>query len=259
MLHQRINLSEGRPQSNLRSYLQDRHLDPQLGQEALRPAVIILPGGGFTGHLPEEGEPIAIAFSALGYQSFVLEYGTGLDAIMPGPVLDLALALKLVKSSSSQWSIDQGRIFVLGFGTAAWLVSLLLEGLFEDAIKKIPGNSCDSFRPSGVVLVRPMLDLHEAIGRLRGAGEVGPYMAQEMMYCLFGTGDQGLGQAEKCQPVYRAKWPATALFLGSTYPVFTPEAAKKLCCPEVLGDLETLSAIQLAISVDGWFRQIEQD
>ena len=43
---------------------------------ASRPAVIVLPGGGWIGTSPSEGECVALAYLAQGFQAFVLDYST---------------------------------------------------------------------------------------------------------------------------------------------------------------------------------------
>ena len=39
-----------------------------------RPAVLVLPGGGYGGTSPREGEPVALQFAAAGFHAFVLHY-----------------------------------------------------------------------------------------------------------------------------------------------------------------------------------------
>lgn len=242
MFHKPIPLYEGRPQIVLRPYLQDQYLNQSQSQDwdqqrsqpqptvkdcaSLRPAVIILPGGGFQGYLESEGEPVAIAFSALGFQAFVLNYGIGQDALMPGPLLDTAQAVQLVKAQGPRWGIDPERVYLVAFGTAAWLAALLADGWQGlDCFKALGVNyPPSSIRPAGVVLIQPMLDLTEACHQLLEKGDVGRYQGEALMQSLVGWGTS----AESALADYGLKrwldWPSTWIYRGLQYPLQTGQA-----------------------------------
>jgi acetyl esterase/lipase len=56
----------------LTGYLLDS--SPEMPNMKQRPAVLILPGGGYRACSDREAEPIAMAFLAEGYQAFILRY-----------------------------------------------------------------------------------------------------------------------------------------------------------------------------------------
>ena len=58
-----------------------------------RPAVLILPGGGYEYCSQRESEPAAMQFLAAGYQAFVLEYSTAEHAANWQPMIDAARAI----------------------------------------------------------------------------------------------------------------------------------------------------------------------
>ena len=59
-----------------------------------RPAVIVVPGGGYHMVSKREGEPIASAFLARGFQAFVLTYTTAPEgAAYPDQLIQLAAAV----------------------------------------------------------------------------------------------------------------------------------------------------------------------
>lgn len=106
-------------------YAQD-NIPVQAGRK--RPAVVICPGGGYQRCSEREGEPVALAFAARGYQAFVLDY-TVLDhaqaargkALLPYPLYDLAHAIALVRERADAWSVDEDRIAIAGFSAGAHL------------------------------------------------------------------------------------------------------------------------------------------
>ena len=67
----------------------------------LRPAVIIVPGGGYTDLAPHEGEPIARWANTLGYVAFVLRYRVLPRYPWPAPLDDLQAAVAYLQSNES--------------------------------------------------------------------------------------------------------------------------------------------------------------
>ena len=59
-------------------YLHDDH--DRLVAHKKRPAVVICAGGCYRWLSPREKDPVALFFSAMGYQSFLIEYSTGAKA-----------------------------------------------------------------------------------------------------------------------------------------------------------------------------------
>ena len=58
------------PEATLDGYLLD--CDLALGQFTRRPAIVVWPGGGYVYCSRAEGEPVAMAYAARGFHTFVL-------------------------------------------------------------------------------------------------------------------------------------------------------------------------------------------
>ncbi len=90
------------------------------------PAVIIVPGGGYT-HIPEaQAETLALAFAARGFQSFYLRYhfSNEVTPLLPQPILDLAAAIRQLRLHAADWSLDPQKIAAAGFSVGGHIVSL---------------------------------------------------------------------------------------------------------------------------------------
>lgn len=90
------------------------------------PAILILPGGGFRICSEREGEPVAMAFFAQGYQSFVLNYTTvtkNPNAVMADPMLDVQLTLQHLNNHAAGYRIAPHRLAMLGFSGGGHLAS----------------------------------------------------------------------------------------------------------------------------------------
>lgn len=94
----------------------------ELGAER-RPAVLVLPGGAYKMCAELEGEPVALAYLAKGFQTFVLRYTT-CGRFEPA-WRDAQAALDLIRQKAAGWQVDGGRIAVCGFSAGGHLACAL--------------------------------------------------------------------------------------------------------------------------------------
>ena len=91
-----------------------------------RPAVIVVPGGGYEHVSKREGAPVACRFLARGFQSFVLEYLVTHDGVRyPEQLHELAAAVDYVKRHADEYHINKDEIFVVGFSAGGHLTANL--------------------------------------------------------------------------------------------------------------------------------------
>lgn len=96
---------------------------PRLRNFVRRPAVLVLPGGGYHGLSEREAEPVALAFMARGFQAFVLEYSVGEHAAFPAPLEDASEAIARIRSHAEKWRICPRQIAVCGFSAGGHLAA----------------------------------------------------------------------------------------------------------------------------------------
>ncbi|QTH44519.1 alpha/beta hydrolase [Cohnella sp. LGH] len=111
----------GRAEVKLTAYLLDA--SPELSNAALRPAVLVFPGGGYRGLSDREAEPVAMAYLAEGFQAFVLRYSVRTE--FPEPLLDAEEALDVIRMRSAGWGVDPERIAAIGFSAGGHLAAAL--------------------------------------------------------------------------------------------------------------------------------------
>ncbi len=90
-----------------------------------RPAILVLPGGGYQACCDREGEPIALAYMSRGFNAFVLKYSIKERASFPRPLVDAALSVKFIKDNAERFNIDRDHIFAIGFSAGAHLCASL--------------------------------------------------------------------------------------------------------------------------------------
>lgn len=89
-----------------------------------RPAVLILPGGGYAMCSEREADPVAFAYLAAGFQAFVLRYSVGKHAAWPNPLDDYEQAMALIRSRADDWGIYRDKVAVVGFSAGGHLAGV---------------------------------------------------------------------------------------------------------------------------------------
>ena len=89
-----------------------------------KPAVLILPGGGYGHTSSRESEPVALRFAAKGYAAFALHYSCA-PAAFPVPLREAALAMRYIRENCEKFSIDPAMVAAVGFSAGGHLCGML--------------------------------------------------------------------------------------------------------------------------------------
>ena len=121
-------------------------------------AILIIPGGGYSAVCSDrEGENIAIAFNALGYACFVLDYSVKADAVFPRPLIEASLAMVHIRENAEKYKIDPARVFVLGFSAGGHLAGSLGTRWHIPEVANAINAPFGTNKPTGMVLCYPVL------------------------------------------------------------------------------------------------------
>lgn len=75
-------------------------------------------GGGYEFVSNPENEPVALEYSAKGFQAFTLEYSVGEKGVFPAPQLEVTAALAAIRANAENWFVDVDKIALVGFPRA---------------------------------------------------------------------------------------------------------------------------------------------
>lgn len=121
-----------------------------------KPAVLVLPGGGYQFTADVEAEPIALRLVGEGVAAFVLHYSIAPNRF-PQALAEALTAIKFIRDNSERFGINKNNISVMGFSAGGHLAGSTgtlwecsdLDGLIED--------DRDQYRPDKLILCYPVL------------------------------------------------------------------------------------------------------
>ena len=87
-----------------------------------RPAVLILPGGGYQYCSEREADPVAFSYLKAGYQAFILNYSVAEYQTWPNPLRDVEQALEMIRTRED-WNVYPGKVAVIGFSAGGHLAA----------------------------------------------------------------------------------------------------------------------------------------
>jgi len=125
-------------------------------------AVIVCPGGGYTGlAMNHEGRQVANFLNSQGIAAFVLKYRLGPKYHHPVELGDAQRAIRMLRAHSADWHIATDRIGILGFSAGGHLA--MSASTHFDAGKADAADVVDrvSSRPDFSVLGYPVISLVE--------------------------------------------------------------------------------------------------
>ena len=122
-----------------------------------RRAILVIPGGGY-GRIcsGREGEPIALAFLAKGYNAFVLHYTVGRKKPFPAQLIEASEALALIKARAGEYGHSADEVFAVGFSAGGHLAASTAVYWKHPAVAAA-GIDPLAARPRGAMLIYPVI------------------------------------------------------------------------------------------------------
>ena len=168
MKRKTIELREGRHDVKLTCYT--TRPDSLSINNDKRPAVLILPGGGYFNCDKEssEGDPVAMSFVADGYQAFVLQYSVITtsqkgEAAFPAQLLDVAKAMLTIRENAEDWFTDPDKITLIGFSAGGHLSAMYSTVWHDPLFINNYGGEYEWYRPVACISVYGIHDYRLAL------------------------------------------------------------------------------------------------
>lgn len=123
-----------------------------------RPAIIVLPGGGYGVTYPGEGEPIALAYLARGFCAFVLDYSV-YPARFPQALVETLTAIRFVREHAKEYGIDPSKIAICGFSAGGHLAACAGTLWNNSCLNVYLENDRAIYRPNAMFLAYPVINV----------------------------------------------------------------------------------------------------
>lgn len=113
-----------------------------------RPAMLVIPGGGYFMVSDRENEPVALRFLSEGYSVFCLTYTV--QTPYPTPLLEGAMAMAYIRENAKKYAVDSAHVAAIGFSAGGHLAGMLATLYADKEITRVLGTR--NVRPDAVVL-----------------------------------------------------------------------------------------------------------
>lgn len=140
--------------ATLTAYIPDNDFAPE--EYRVRPAVLVIPGGGYEHTSDRESEPIAMKLISEGLCAFVLRYSVS-PARFPQALCEAFSALAYIRENAKEWNIDADKIAVCGFSAGGHLSACV--GAFWNApwLDEYITLDREKIKPNLLVLSYPVI------------------------------------------------------------------------------------------------------
>ena len=146
-------------EASLTAYLHDP--DTMHIHRGKRPAVLVIPGGGYEKWVEREADPVAFEFYSAGFNAFVLKY-TVFDPCKPNeflrlkPLKQAAEAIRQIRMHSAEWNTNE-KLAVIGFSAGGHLAGCCETLWNTPEFKRIILDETVNYRPDAAVLCYPVI------------------------------------------------------------------------------------------------------
>lgn len=133
---------------------------PKTSGDQKRAAIIVCPGGSYSGLAAHEGAPFAELFAAHGIVGVVLTYRVAPNRY-PAAMADAFRAMRMLRAQAVELNLDPAKIGILGFSAGGHLVSTVATqpNLYKDPQDDLSGKF--SARPDRVMMGYPVISFEE--------------------------------------------------------------------------------------------------
>lgn len=124
--------------------------------DRIRPAMLVIGGGGYGYVSGREKEPIALAYMDMGFHAFVLDYSVE-PVRFPTQLIEACMAMLYIRESESNYNIDNDHVCAIGFSAGGHLCGMLATMYNAKEVVEVLGDNAKLCRPDGVILSYPVI------------------------------------------------------------------------------------------------------
>lgn len=129
----------------------------------IRPAMLVISGGGYRAISQREKEPVAIEFLAKGYNVFILDYSI-ICHKHPTQLLEGCMSIAFIRENAKKFGVDPEHVGAIGFSAGGHLCGMLAT-MYNDpeVIDALGEERAKLCRPDAVILSYAVLSAYGKI------------------------------------------------------------------------------------------------
>lgn len=127
----------------------DKQVNYAVGR--VRPAMLVIAGGGYGYVSPREQYPVALKYVNEGFNAYLLDYSVEKMAKYPTPVIEAVMALLYIRETSGEYGTDPEKVCGVGFSAGGHLVGMLATAYNNKEIREVLGDKVDNARLDAVI------------------------------------------------------------------------------------------------------------
>lgn len=132
-------------------------INDEFTKNRIRPAMLVLPGGGYGYCSAREKEPIVFSYLANGFNCYCLDYSVKENAKYPTPVLEAVMAVLYVRQTANELATDPSKVCGVGFSAGGHLLGMLVTAYQNKEIKAVLGDEVKNARLDGAIFSYPVI------------------------------------------------------------------------------------------------------
>jgi acetyl esterase/lipase len=138
----------------LNTYIQEKSA---FVEGRIRPAMLVIPGGGYAHVSSREKEQVALQFLSDGYNAFTLEYTVGETVSYPYQLIEGCMAMAYIRENAEIHNTDTNHVGAIGFSAGGHMTAMLATLFNQPVVKDFLGEKANLCRPDAVVLSYPVI------------------------------------------------------------------------------------------------------
>ena len=163
MIYEKIDLYDyfsvprnGSKGGELTVYVREKYTEIK---DRIRPAMLVIAGGGYNIVSERESEPVALEFLHAGFSAFSLRYSV--NTPFPAPLLEAGMAMAFIRENAEKYSVDRAHVGAIGFSAGGHLTGMLATMFDDGSLKAALGKRAELVRPDAVILCYPVITTGE--------------------------------------------------------------------------------------------------
>lgn len=109
--------------------------------KVLKPAVILIHGGGWRSGNKSHMEPLAQKVASKGFACFTVEYRLSLEAKYPEGIYDIKRAIQFIKENADTYFVDASKVAILGCSSGGQMAALIGTTNYKNFFEECSSNS----------------------------------------------------------------------------------------------------------------------